>query len=209
MDTASLVPARMVAEGVLPQRLVADGQSLEYDDPAVLALTDFTREYPLTVDDERQIDAALQDMIRFGVRALLVLREQRVVGLITSYDIQGERPLQFLQNSNYHHHRDIRVDHVMTPWSELLAIDWHGVATARCGELLETIRHAGLTHLLVVEKAAEGDAITVRGLLSRARLERQIKGAGARPAAADPADRRVRREQQLNGNRGPGAERPV
>ena len=36
-------------------------------------------------------------MIRFGVRALLVVRDQRTMGLITSYDIQGERPLQFLQ----------------------------------------------------------------------------------------------------------------
>jgi len=26
-----------------------------------------------------------------GVRALLVVRDQRIVGLITSYDIQGER----------------------------------------------------------------------------------------------------------------------
>jgi CBS-domain-containing membrane protein len=63
-------------------------------------------------DEERQIDESLQDMIRHGVRALLVTREDRVTGLITSYDIQGEKPLQFLQNSNYRRHQDICVGHM-------------------------------------------------------------------------------------------------
>src|SRR5580658_5233514 len=115
MKSAWLVSAGNFSKGVLPRRSVSDGQFLDPGDPAIHAITDFTREHPVTVDEERQIDAALEDMIRVGVRALLVVRDQRIVGLITSYDIQGERPLQFLQTSNYSRHQDIRVGHIMTP----------------------------------------------------------------------------------------------
>jgi CBS-domain-containing membrane protein len=51
-----------------------------------------------TVTEDRSIDDALRDMMLAGVRALLVVREDAVTGLVTSYDIQGERPLQFLRS---------------------------------------------------------------------------------------------------------------
>src|SRR5438552_5494808 len=98
MKNAPLISIKHFDQGVLPRRAVIDGQFLDPTDPAIHAVTDFTREHPATIDEERQIDDALEDMIRIGVRALLVVREQRVVGLITSYDIQGEKPLQFLQS---------------------------------------------------------------------------------------------------------------
>lgn len=176
MTTTKLMSTGSFDAGRLPRRSVPDGEFLSPDDPALLAVTDFTREHPVTVDAERQIDDALNDMIRVGVRALLVFHEQRIVGLITSYDIQGERPIQFLQASNYTHHRDIRVGHIMTPWHAMTAIRWDAIQSMRAGELLEVVEHAGVTHLLVLE-ASSGDATcVVRALVSRARLMRQITG---------------------------------
>src|SRR5579863_2879332 len=122
LGQVTLTPMRKFGDPVLPRRSVLDGRSLELTDPAIYAVTDFKRDYPMTVDAERQIDDALGDMIRLSVRALLVAKEQRLVGLVTSYDIQGERPMQFLQSSNYSRHQDIRVVHVMTPWDELMAL---------------------------------------------------------------------------------------
>jgi len=174
MEAITLTPSGLAGEGVLPQRTVRDGRAIGHADPAVLAITDFTHEAPITVDEDRQIDAALEDMVRFGVRALLVVRDRRIVGLITSYDIQGERPLQFLQNSNYEHHRDVRVGHIMTPWNDLLAIDWKDVQAARAGDLLDTLRRVGRSHLLVVERPSASRSV-VRGLASRSRLERQVR----------------------------------
>src|SRR5271155_2399689 len=176
MKSAWLVPAGNFNEGVLPRRSVSDGQLLDPGDPAIHAITDFTREHPVTVDEERQIDAALEDMIRVGVRALLVVRDQRIVGLITSYDIQGERPLQFLQTSNYSRHQDIRVGHIMTPWDRLLSVDWESLQSARAGDLLLALEEAGLTHLLVIERVAKNTTPIVRAMVSRARLTRQLQG---------------------------------
>jgi CBS domain-containing protein len=173
-DSMSLIPMRRFGDPVLPRRSILDGQQLKMSDPAVYAVTDFTRDYPMTVDPERQIDDALSDMIRLGVRALLVAKDQRLVGLVTSYDIQGERPMQFLQSSNYSRHEDIRVVHVMTPWDELVALDWESVESARAGELYEAFRQTSLTHLLVIETDRRTRRSAVRALASRARLLRQL-----------------------------------
>ncbi|HLN49617.1 MAG TPA: CBS domain-containing protein [Steroidobacteraceae bacterium] len=174
--TMSLVSMQRVGEAVLPRRSVQDGHSLQPGDPALHAVTDFTREYPVTVDAERQIDDALNDMIRLGVRALLVATDQRLVGLITSYDIQGEKPMQFLQSSNYNRHQDIRVADIMTPWDQLLAVDWASIQSASAGDLLRVFEESGLSHLLVIEVDQKRTTATVRALASRARLMRQLEG---------------------------------
>src|SRR5260221_7475454 len=176
MNHETLVSTTRFEAGVLPGRSIADGQVLRSSDPAALAVTDFTREHPVTIDPERQIDDALDDMIRMGVRALLVVKVQRIVGLITSYDIQGERPLQFLQSSTYSHHRDIRVAHIMTPWHALTALNWETLQTMRAGDLLQVLDHAGLTHIIVVEADRLGSSCVARALVSRARLMRQLSG---------------------------------
>ncbi len=183
MKQQTLVSTTRFEAGVLPRRSIADGQGLSPGDPAILAVTDFTREHPVTIDPERQIDDALDDMIRMGVRALLVVRDQRIVGLITSYDIQGERPLQFLQSSTYSLHRDIRVAHIMTPWHVLTAINWETLQTMRAGDLLQVLDHAGVTHIIVVEADRLGSSCVVRALVSRARLIRQLSGSADSPRA--------------------------
>jgi DeoR family transcriptional regulator, catabolite repression regulator len=173
MKSTTLVSTVSLEAGILPRRTVADGQSLSLNDPALLAITDFTREYPVTVAADRQIDDALGDMVSLGVRALLVRRDQRIVGLVTSYDIQGERPIQFLQSSNYRHHHEIRVADIMTPWDALKAIHWGTLQAMRAGDLLHLLEEANLTHALVVE-IHRGAPCVVRALVSRARLIRQL-----------------------------------
>jgi CBS domain-containing protein len=192
LGSLSLLPMRRFGDPVLPRRSILDGQRLEPGDPAIYAITDFKRDYPLTVEPERQIDDALTDMIHLGLRALLVAREQRLVGLVTSYDIQGERPIQFLQSSNYSRHQDVRVMHIMTPWDELLALDWESIESARAGELLALFQRTNLTHVLVVEVDRKTSRSVVRALASRARLLRQLAGSGS--ALVEPGHRADARE---------------
>jgi CBS domain-containing protein len=191
-DSMTPLPMRRFGDPRLPRRSILDGQGLKLSDPAIYAITDFTRDYPMTVDPERQIDDALSDMIRLGVRALLVAKDQVLVGLVTSYDIQGERPMQFLQSSNYSRHQDIRVVHVMTPWDELVALDWESVESGRAGELLAVFEQTNLTHMLVIEADRKTHVSVVRALASRTRLLRQLAG---RPSSlAEPAHRGNPRE---------------
>jgi CBS domain-containing protein len=191
MKSTTLVSTVSFEAGTLPRRTVSDGQPLTLSDPALLAITDFTREYPVTVAADRQIDDALGDMVNLGVRALLVRKDQRIVGLLTSYDIQGERPMQFLQSSNSRHHHEIRVSDIMTPWDALKAIHWGTLQAMSAGDLLHLLEEANLTHAIVVE-AHRGTPCVVRALVSRARLIRQLTG-------VNPAELTQPREsRQLN-----------
>jgi CBS domain-containing protein len=136
-------------------------------------MTDFTWDMPVSVAVDRFIEDALRHMIVAGVRALLVMRGEVVVGLITSYDIQGERPLQFLNASGFTRHSDIEVGHIMTPWDKVETIDAPWVSSASVGDVVERFRRKRDSHFVVVEYAEQGGAY-VRGMFSRAKIERQL-----------------------------------
>jgi CBS domain-containing protein len=136
-------------------------------------VTNFAWEQPVTVTATRSIDDALAEMIQAGVRALLVLSEAGVIGLITSYDICGERPLQFLRTSGYSRHDEIEVSHIMTPWEHVPTLDWGALSRARVSDLVAYFAKASTSHVVVVERADRAEAI-VRGILSRTRLARQL-----------------------------------
>jgi CBS domain-containing protein len=140
--------------------------------PAVSVMTDFTWDTPVTVAADRFIDDALRDMMIAGVRALLVMRGEIIVGLITSYDIQGERPVQFLNASGFTRHDEIEVGHIMTPWDSVPTIDLPWVASASVGDVIERFQHRRDSHFVVVEYAEQGGAF-VRGMFSRTQLRRQ------------------------------------
>jgi hypothetical protein len=148
-------------------------RSVKPTDIAIHVMTDFAHEHPITVNEQRRIDDALEDMICFGVRALLVVRGDKVTGLITSYDIQGERPLQFLQSSTYTRHDQIQVGHVMTALERVPALDWEEIRDATVADISEIFAGTPATHLIVLESGVDG-SVLVRGLISRTRLLRQL-----------------------------------
>ena len=171
---ASLLISSTVARSLpRPLRPAADECTVRPSDAAVRVMTDFEVTHPITVTEQRRIDDALEDMISFGVRALLVVRDGRVTGLITSYDIQGERPLQFLQSSTYTRHDEIQVGHIMTPWERMSVVRWEGIRETRVGDICDVFRTTSATHLVVLQAAAD-DSLVIRGLISRTELERRL-----------------------------------
>jgi predicted transcriptional regulator len=167
--------------GVLPIRRPAEYcQELKPKDSAVHAMTDFTSKFAITVAPDRQIDGALADMVRLSVRAMLVVRAESVVGLITSYDIEGPRAARFAERLQKTRREDVTVGDIMTEWEDLPTLDWSTVQTARISDLLEIFAGVGVMHLLVLESDERG-AEVVRGLISRSRIQRQLQGAELLP----------------------------
>ena len=110
--------------GVLPMRRPSEYyQEMKSNDPAWHAMTDFTVKFAITVDPDRQIDAALVDMVRLSVRAMLVVRTDSVIGLITSYNIEGPRPARLAERPNAIRREDINVGDIIRngricqPWA--------------------------------------------------------------------------------------------
>jgi CBS domain-containing protein len=176
------------AAGVLPIRQPVEYQELRLRDAAVHAMTDFKSRIAITVGPDWQIDEALTDMMRLGVRAMLVVRAGSVLGLVTSYDIEGTRSVQFAQPPYARRREDIRVGDVMTQWADLPTVEWNTVQTATIADLLEIFCGVGVMHLVVVETDAKG-AEAVRGLISRSRIERQLHGTEHVPPAGNSRSR--------------------
>jgi len=160
--------------GVLPVRRPAEYyKELKSNDSAAHAMTDFTSKFAITVAPDRQIDAALNDMLRLSVRSMLVVRDDSVIGLVTSYDIEGPRSVRFAERHDAARREDIKVGDIMTGWADLPTLAWQTVQTSKISDLLEIFEGIGVMHLLVVDSVANG-AEVVRGLISRSRVERQL-----------------------------------
>lgn len=135
---------------------------LRAHDPAVRAITDFFRDPVYTLDEHCELDPAMDEMFRRGVRACLVVRDAAVIGLVTADDIQRARRTGAR-----------RVAEVMTAAADMPAIDWQTLREATVGDLLEIFQGANVDHLVVLETESTRRQ-TVRGLVHRARVERRL-----------------------------------
>jgi CBS domain-containing protein len=147
-------------------------------DRAVWAVTDFTWEQPVTIAADRTIDDALREMTAAAVHALLVMRADAVTGLITYTDIQAlKRSLS--EHAAISRYEEIELFDIMTPWERVVTLDWQFLGLARVAELVALFERTSTSHAVIVEYGEQGGTF-VRGIASRARLERQL-GQSLRP----------------------------
>jgi CBS domain-containing protein len=144
------------------------------DSPALAVTTDLTQVKAAMIGPGATIAHAEQVMIVQGVRMLLVVSQAPVIeGLITANDLRGERPLRVVQQRGVHHD-EITVADVMSALEMLEAIEYDVLAKACVGNLVATLKKHGRNHLLVVDGGGAGAAQRVRGVISRAQIERQL-----------------------------------
>lgn len=150
---------------VLPDRVMLT-------QPALDVMTDFNRMTAFIASPGDTLQQAETRMIRRKVRLLFVMDgEDRMVGLVTSTDIHGEKPMQVVQSRGIRR-EEILVTDIMTPVDQLEAVDFDDLTHASVGHVLETLKSCGRQHALVFE-TTEGTKM-VRGLLSLSQLCKQL-----------------------------------
>ena len=150
---------------VLPERV-------KLNQPALDVMTDFRRMTAFIASPDDTLKQAEARMIRRKVRLLFIMDvEDQVMGLVTSTDIYGEKPMQIVQSRGLIR-EDVRVADIMTPVDQLEAIDLEDLTAASVGHVLETLKARGRQHALVFE-TADGRKM-VRGLLSLSQLCKQL-----------------------------------
>ena len=143
-------------------------------DPALTVMTDFRERHSITVPDYEPIDAALDHMKHTGVRCAFALDAERrvVAGMITAYDIGGEKPLRLMQSLAVKRGQ-LLVRDLMLPirdWRVLMIEDLEKVNVGAVDHLFDT---TGLTHIPVLERNPQGEQ-RLRGLLSSAKIKRLL-----------------------------------
>jgi CBS domain-containing protein len=152
----------------------ADPWHAKPGDPALGVMTDFRDRPSVTVDGSSAIDAALDHMKHAGVRSALVIEvaTHRVIGLITAYDISGEKPMSHMRLVGAKRH-EVLVRDLMAPVQEWQVAHFEDIQRSTVADVAELFEHATLTHLPVIEQAADGSP-QVRGLLSAAKVKRVL-----------------------------------
>ena len=144
------------------------------DSPALSVMTDLTVVKAATTHPSTSLRQAEQMMIYQGVRMLFVTSDMPALeGLITTTDLRGDRAMRIVAERNLHHD-ELSVGDVMTPLALLDAIDMDAMRSATVANAVATLKRFGRNHLLVVQPATAQTPLRVRGVISRAQIERQL-----------------------------------
>ena len=169
MPTFRLEPGISIAQ-TQPQTSTA----VRLESPALQVMTDLTLVKAATTHPSTSLRQAEQLMIYQGVRMLFVVSDMPALeGLITTTDLSGDRAMRIVAERNLHHD-ELSVADVMTPLSMLDAIAFERMESAMVGNLIATLKRFGRNHLLVVQAATAQSPQRVRGVISRAQIERQL-----------------------------------
>lgn len=171
-DPLSVVPLQKGASFRKPTQTLPE--KINLTDPAVIAITDFTRTTAYTVFPLESIESARTKMIHRGVRLLLVVdNENTVLGLITATDLTGEKPMWVIRTQGIPY-GDVLVKDVMTPREKLECLCIEDLKDQQVGHVVATLQKQGRQHAMVVERLDGGVAQIVRGLFSISQIDKLL-----------------------------------
>jgi predicted transcriptional regulator len=151
--TTGFHPLPLTVLGSLP-RVVQTQAHATLRDPARSVFTDFAHAPCVTVDHNDTLDATLHTMASAHVHMAFVTDVRDcVIGLITTQDLQGERPLQRAM-ADHVRMDELTLDQLMTQVHQWQVVDTSFLAHARVGDVVATLQQENLRYLLVVDDVA-------------------------------------------------------
>ena len=143
------------------------------DSAALLVMTDLSQVPSATITADAGLEDANQSMLVRGVRALFVVGNSNdIIGLITSVDVLGEKPVLIAQKRQSKR-SDLRVADVMVPVEQVEALSIEAVKRASVGNIVTTLKNDGRAHAIVVGQG-QGGHQTVLGIFSASQIARQL-----------------------------------
>jgi hypothetical protein len=142
------------------------------DSPALDVMTDLSKVAAATIEPSAPIAAANEYMIARAVRSLFVTAGGQLLGLVTTTDILGERPVRVLHARGISR-SDLLVSDVMTPVDSIVAMRIEDVRAAKVGHIVASLKQAGRHHELVAEQLPGGKTC-IRGIFSASQIARQL-----------------------------------
>lgn len=174
MSTRQLPTFRFDQPTCIARALPRPTPRVQHDSPAVTVMTDLADVRAAAISPERDLDQAEAAMIQHGVRMLFVVGTVPCVdGIVTLGDLHGDKAICAVQDQRIPRAM-LRVADVMTPLCELELVALHDLERGRVADVLATLEAQGSAHLVVVEAGTARSAPRVRGVVSRAQVERQL-----------------------------------
>lgn len=135
------------------------------DDPALDIMINFEKVKPAITHPNDNINDTLVKMKSSGRLVMLVVKDEKVVGAVSSGDLQGEKPMKLVQVDRIPR-KEIMVFNVMTRREKLLTIDYQELRFTKVGHLIKTLREYSRRYALVVDVDEVSGGQRVHGLVN-------------------------------------------
>ena len=143
------------------------------DSPALEVMTDLSKVAAVTIEPSASVLSANEYMIARAVRSLFVTAaDGHVLGLVTTTDVLGERPVR-VSHARGVRRNELVVTDVMTPIDAIVAMRMEDVRAAKVGHVVASLKQAGRHHELVAEMRP-GAGMQIRGIFSASQIARQL-----------------------------------
>lgn len=143
-------------------------------DSALSVMVDFKYHTPPTISAHKSLDEAQSEMRIYHLPVLIVVdSEQRMIGVLTSEDVLGEKPVKISQEKRIPR-SEIEVEMVMLPFKSTTAIEIDDLTHAKVGHIIQTFRETKQHVLMVVKTNAETKTRKILGLFSASLISRQL-----------------------------------
>ena len=144
------------------------------DDPATNVMHHFSKTRALRVKMDDTINTITHELKSHDAHALLVVKSSRTaVGIITSEDVFGEKPVQIAQQSRIPR-QDISANLLMTPLYELLTLNISDVQHALVGNIIATLTAHHAHYALVVSMNKSDEQPQLEGLFHTPQIIKQL-----------------------------------
>ncbi|MGM0552570.1 MAG: CBS domain-containing protein [Pseudomonadota bacterium] len=167
------LPSHKAAPATGVQQVTEEAPQVTLSSSALCVMTDFRKVPVATIGPEAMLNEATEEMIAKGVRLLIVMDDERVLGLITARDTQGERPIQMVSERGVRH-GDLRVRDLMVPLQDVDLLDMYRVMRADVGDVIATLKNWGRQHALVGQTDPTTGETCIRGVFSATQIGRQL-----------------------------------
>lgn len=142
------------------------------NDPASQVLENFHSTLPCLVSDQANIDDAWDKMQNLHTHnALIEQSGGQLIGLISSGDILGAKPITIMQNKRIQRGQ-VKTHMVMTPLKDIPTFTEDTIAQATVGHILVSLKTSNSQHALVVHQAT--DAWHISGLFSLSQISKHM-----------------------------------
>ena len=137
--------------------------------PATTIFTDFTEHEPLVIDYDAKAESLEHLMKKSHVKMKLVLDKKGVfIGIVTAADLSERHIVQKVAQGTPR--ESLTAFDFMRAKSTLHSFDFEHIKHATVGDIVETLKHNGQHHCLVIDRNAH----VIRGVISVSDIAREL-----------------------------------
>ena len=157
----------------LKLKLQSTPELVREDDPASYVMQPLTSTKTLFIQYDDNINTATQAVKIHHTPLLLVMEGDSLVGLISSEDLLGEKPITLQQKSRIQR-EDITVKMLMTPLKDILVMTLEDVMHARVGNIVATLKQLNQHYALVTSNNDDKGETQLHGIFNTAQISKQL-----------------------------------